>query len=248
MTFQPDYPGTTHVVPAHPTNIRPGPNNPKVLVLHTPEEPVDDYESTPAYFAQPNRSASTHYYSDSDGDWYQLVPESEMAIANGVIGKPYPKDTDPNVTLNRQSLSVEIEGYAAGMHRTMPQGGLQWRAVVEWIVDRAKHYSIPIDREHVIRHDEVANNRSDPGTLNVELIVKDAQMLAAEEDDVAGDFPLAFRKKQNQRTYLINYAANTATYVTDPKAIKAARDLGEAAPPPTPQVPDGYFGLFKVIE
>ena len=191
MTFPADYPGSI-VYPAHPSNYylpenHGGvPNRPRALFLHTPEEPADDYESTPVYFSQPNRQASTHYYADSDGDWYQLVPERCMAIANGLIGKPLPLWAEPDTSLNWQSLSVEIEGYAATIHQTCVRGGPQWNAIVRWVEDRTRIHNIPLDREHVMGHKEVANNRSDPGQLDINAIVADALALRIpqEEDDM----------------------------------------------------------------
>lgn len=172
--FTPDVPGAI-VVPAEETNVLRAVNNPKVLVLHTPEEPSDDIEVTPYYFQRPNLGASTHFYSDSDGDLYQMVSVNRGAIANGVRGKPYPAGTDPAISLNYQSESIEIEGYAATISQTMPRGGPQWKAVVHWIQHRCRASGIPIDRRHIIGHYEVANNRSDPGTLDIDQLVRDAQ-------------------------------------------------------------------------
>ena len=183
MTFAPDSPLVTHVVPADPTNVLRAVNHPKVIVLHTPEEPSDNYESTPVYFSQPNRSASTHYYADSDGDLYQMVPEAHGAIANGVKGKPYPAGTDPAISLNYQSVNIEIEGYAATIGQTLT--ARQRTTVLRWIVSCATRYGIPIDRAHVIGHYEVADNRSDPGTLDIDALVREAQALAAPPDGLA---------------------------------------------------------------
>lgn len=169
-TFTPDYPAAT-VYPAHPSNYyHPKdhgnvPNRPRAWVLHTPEEPADDNETTPAFFAQPNRQASTHYYVDSDGDVFQLVPESYGAIANGLRGKPPPAWADLSTSLNWQTLSVEIEGYAHSIHDTMPVGGVQYQALIALIKHRALARNIPIDRDYVIGHYQVANDRSDPGPL-----------------------------------------------------------------------------------
>lgn len=186
----PDYPGAILVM-AHPSNILRAANQPKVLVLHTPEEPADNVESTPYYFQRPNLGASTHYYADSDGDMYQMVAEINGAIANGVRGKPYPAGTNSRASLNYQSLSIEIEGYAAGIALTMPRGGVQWKAVVRWVASRAKKYGIPLVRSRIIGHYEVANNRTDPGTLDIDAIVADAR--AAEEDDVSKELEAKMR-------------------------------------------------------
>jgi N-acetyl-anhydromuramyl-L-alanine amidase AmpD len=150
-----------------------------VLVLHTPEEPPDDVESTPAYFAGANRGGSTHYYQDNDGDLYQCVPEKYGAIANGVTaGRNYPAGTNSGASLNYQSLSIEIEGYAAGMHRTCPPGSRQWLGARNWIISRALTHKIPITRQRVIGHYEVANKRTDPGTLKIDQLVQEASRVA----------------------------------------------------------------------
>lgn len=183
--FVPDYPGAI-VVPAFPTNVIDAPNHPRALFLHTPEEPVDDIESTPAYFARdlsPQR-ASTHFYADSDGDMYQMVPVRFGAVANGLRNKPLPPWAVPGVSLNLQSESIEIEGYAAGMRRTCPPHSRQWNSVVRWVERRTRmQTSMPpilLDRAHVMGHYEVADNRSDPGTLDIDGIVEHAQELRGE--------------------------------------------------------------------
>ena len=177
--FPPAVPGAI-VVPAHSTNVLRPINDPKVLVVHTPEEPSDDIEVTPYYFQTPNLGASTHAYGDSDGDLYEMVPASHGAIANGVRNRPYPPGTDPAISLNYQSESIEFEGYAATIAQTMPRGGPQWKTGVRWIVHRCEANDIPIDRDHIIGHYQVADNRSDPGTLDIDQLVRDAQ----EEDDM----------------------------------------------------------------
>lgn len=183
-----DYPGAIDY-PAHPTNFylpenHGGvPNKPRGWVLHTPEEPSDNYESTPVYFSQahPGAEASTHYYLDNDGDVYQMVPERCAAIANGVIGKPYPAWANPNTSLNWQSLNVEIEGYGHSIHLTMLRGGPQWQGLLKLIKHRAAAYGFPADRVHTIGHYQVASNRSDPGPLFPwDALIEDLQ----EDDDM----------------------------------------------------------------
>ena len=234
-----DYPGTTHVVPAHPSNYYPQsghngiPNRPRALVLHTPEEGADDNEVTPRYFSQQNfnedgspRQASTHYYADSDGDWYQLVPELCAAIANGLKGKPMPAWADPNTSLNWQTLSVEMEGYAATIHKTMPRGGAQWNAVVRWVADRCATHSIPLDRAHVIGHYEVANNRTDPGQLDIDQIVRDATALGAPqalEDDCLMPVPWV-RDDETKKSYFI--VGGKKRYVDGPEQEAALLKAG----------------------
>jgi N-acetyl-anhydromuramyl-L-alanine amidase AmpD len=183
--FAPQYPGAI-VVPAHASNVyQPQnhggvPNKPRGIVLHTPEERADNIEVTPYYFQNAGLEASTHYYSDSDGDIFQMVPEDCAAIANGLKGKPLPSWAVPGTSLNWQTLSIEIEGYAHSIHETMPVGGPQFTALAKWIRHRAAAYGIPLDREHIIGHYQVADNRSDPGAK----FPWAALMAALQEDDM----------------------------------------------------------------
>ena len=165
-------------VPAHPTNIiRSRRNVPRVNVYHTPEEPADDIEVTPYYFQRPNLGASTHYYADNDGDLYQMVDEDEGAVANGVLGKPYPAGTDPSYSLNCQSRSIEIEGHAATIHLSCQRGSPQWLTVVRFCLAGWLRHGIPLDRAHNIGHYEVSRDRSDPGALDLDAIVEDARAM-----------------------------------------------------------------------
>lgn len=172
LVFVADYPGAI-VFPAHPTNVyNPAghggvPNKPKGWVLHTPEEPADSYPSTPHWFAtfhaDPKQRGSTHYFVAYTGDIYQCVDESWGAIANGVLNKPYPSWANPNTSLNWQSVSVEIEGYAATMGNTLKRGSVQWKSLLALIRNRADFFGFPCDREHIIGHYQVSSDRSDPG-------------------------------------------------------------------------------------
>ena len=174
------------LVPAHSTNIITSRRNvPKVNVYHTPEEPADDIEVTPGYFQRPNLGASTHYYDDSDGDLYQMVDEDDGALANGVLGRPYPADTDPSYSLNYQSRSIEMEGYAATIHLTCWRGSPQWLTAVRFCLAGHLMHGIPIDRAHNIGHYEVSVERSDPGLLDLDAIVEDARRML--EDDMTED-------------------------------------------------------------
>ena len=168
-TFPADYPGAV-VFPAHVTNAYNPlahngiPNKPRAFVLHTPEEPADNYPSTPHWFAQfhPQQAGSTHYFVSFTGTVYQCVPERWGAIANGLDGKPKPSWAVPG-SLNWQTLSVEIEGYAATIGQTLKVGAAQWEALVNLIRHRCTAYNIPLDREHIPGHYELSVNRSDPG-------------------------------------------------------------------------------------
>lgn len=166
---QPDNPEAIWI-PAHvgvfytPAGHGGVPNRPRAWCLHTPEETMDDNEATPRWFQNPVSKGSTHYYiSGPEGNLYQCVEERCFAFANGLIGKPWPSWANQNTSLNWQTLSVEIEGFAASIHNTLTRHGGQWKRLVSLLKDGCDKYDIPQDREHIIGHYQVSNERSDPG-------------------------------------------------------------------------------------
>jgi len=153
-------------------------NNILALFYHTPEESADNIEVTPNFFRQdPKINGSvggTHYYSDNDGDMYQMARDYETPNAQGVRSS----GSNPNVRLPRPSwwkpeyisyntcgLSIEMEGRAATLHKTMIRGGDQWNSVVHWAAEKSIEYGIPTDLDHHVGHGVLSTDRTDPGAL-----------------------------------------------------------------------------------
>ncbi len=162
--------------PAHPSNYSPAASRPYsgaarrivAVCYHTPEEPWDDHEVTPAWFANPKANASTHYYADSDGDLFQMVRDADMAWAQGVRSRdailPRPAWWKSEyVSYNTCMLSIEIEGYAAQIGQTFTPGSRQFESVAAWSAFVCRKYGVPIDRQHHIGHSELTRQKSDPG-------------------------------------------------------------------------------------
>ena len=138
------------------------------ICYHTPEEPWDDHEVTPAWFANPRANASTHYYADSDGDLYQMVREHDFAWAQGARRRdriePRPSWwRDEFVSYNTCMLSIEIEGFARSIGETFTVGGRQFESVAAWSAFVCARHGIPIDRAYHIGHSELTRQKSDPG-------------------------------------------------------------------------------------
>ncbi len=162
--------------PAHASNYstaasRPYSGAPRrfvALCYHTPEEPWDDNEVTPAWFEDPRANASTNYYADSDGDLYQMVRDEDFAWAQGVWSKdrvePRPAWwRDKYVSYNTCMLSIEIEGYADKIGETFVVGSRQFETVAAWSAFVCEKYGIPIDRTHHVGHSELSRQKGDPG-------------------------------------------------------------------------------------
>ena len=162
--------------PAHASNYSTAASRPYsgaqrrfvALCYHTPEEPWDDNEVTPAWFEDPRANASTNYYADSDGDLYQMVRDEDFAWAQGVWSKdrvePRPAWwRDKYVSYNTSMLSIEIEGYAHKIGETFLVGCRQFETVAAWSAFVCEKYGIPIDRTHHVGHSELSREKGDPG-------------------------------------------------------------------------------------
>ncbi|MFI6420715.1 N-acetylmuramoyl-L-alanine amidase [Streptomyces sp. NPDC050842] len=109
------------------------------IVIHDVEGTHDGAVSV---FKNPEKWASAHYIVRADGRVTQMVETKNEAFHAG------------NKTVNMHSVGVEHEGYAikgdAGWY-TEPEYESS-AALVKYL---AAKFSIPLDREHIIGHDEV---------------------------------------------------------------------------------------------
>ncbi|MCK9470012.1 MAG: N-acetylmuramoyl-L-alanine amidase [Porticoccaceae bacterium] len=236
------------------------PNKIVGICLHTPEEPSDNYESTPKFFVQDpavNGSVGgTHYYFDNDGDIFQMARESQSPHAQGVsssgarpnVRLPRPTWWDAKqISYNTMLLSAEIEGYAATIQNTMLVGGVQWKSLVNWIAYKCKQYKIPVNRTYIVGHGELATDRSDPGAKfpwaelirDVDAIVnpKPNAPKPATYTVVAGDSMGVIAGKLSTT---LNALIAVNPQVTNPNLIRAGQVLnvpGAAAPVPEPEKP-----------
>ncbi|MCA1222783.1 N-acetylmuramoyl-L-alanine amidase [Streptomyces sp. 8L] len=119
----------------------------RYIVIHDTE---GSYASSVSEFQNPGAYASTHYLiRASDGHVTQMVATKDEAWHAA------------NKTVNMHSIGVEHEGYAikAGSWYT-PSEYESSAALVKYLAAR---FDIPLDREHIIGHDEV------PGVLDANV-------------------------------------------------------------------------------
>ncbi|MFJ8694498.1 N-acetylmuramoyl-L-alanine amidase [Streptomyces roseolilacinus] len=116
----------------------------RYIVVHDTE---GSYDGSLAVFQNSSTYASAHYMvRASDGLVTQMVENKDEAWHAG------------NKTLNMHSIGVEHEGYAIkeGSWYTEPQ----YESSAALVKHLAVKYGIPLDREHIIGHDEI------PGVLD----------------------------------------------------------------------------------
>ncbi|MCX4860847.1 N-acetylmuramoyl-L-alanine amidase [Streptomyces canus] len=111
---------------------------------------IHDTESTAASainsFQQPSTYASAHYVIGADGSVTQMVPTKDVAWHAG------------NKYVNDHSIGIEHEGYALDYGTWYTEQ--EYQSSVALVGYLAQKFDIPLDREHIIGHDDV------PGPLS----------------------------------------------------------------------------------
>jgi N-acetyl-anhydromuramyl-L-alanine amidase AmpD len=117
----------------------------RFVVIHDTEVGYDD---TIALFQNPFAYVSSHYVLRSaDGQVTQMVPTEDVAWHAG------------NWWINSHSVGIENEGFALqGAQWFTPQLYRSMARLTRYLSDR---YGVPLDREHLIGHDQV------PGTFGI---------------------------------------------------------------------------------
>jgi N-acetyl-anhydromuramyl-L-alanine amidase AmpD len=149
--------------PASPMNYaiayRPSSNPIAVVIIHVAQ---GSFTSVINWFQNPSAKVSTHYtIRSSDGFIAQSVREQDIARHAG------------NPTYNEASISIEHEGY---VDDTSYFTEVMYRSSAKLTAYLAHKYGIPVDRRHIIGHDEVPhprkagryggiNSHRDPGPL-----------------------------------------------------------------------------------
>ncbi|MFJ4922319.1 N-acetylmuramoyl-L-alanine amidase [Streptomyces sp. NPDC088725] len=113
------------------------------LVIHDTES---SYESAIATFQKAGGSAAHYVMRASDGAVTQMLPGKDIGFHAG------------NYWFNMHSIGIEHEGFAA-------QGAgwyteTQYRATADLVRYLAERYDIPLDRQHVLGHDNVPGPQS----------------------------------------------------------------------------------------
>lgn len=138
-----------------------------LIVLHS----MDGFlNGTTAWFQNLKVNQSAHYGIGLDGRIVQWIPESATAYDAG------------NYAVNQRSISVEHED--RGNNATVRPDAM-YEASARLVAEIALAYNIPLDRQHVKKHNEIVSTGC-PGTLDVDRILARAQALIHPVDTNAG--------------------------------------------------------------
>ncbi|MFJ7016928.1 N-acetylmuramoyl-L-alanine amidase [Streptomyces sp. NPDC101117] len=113
------------------------------IVIHDLES---TYDAGVTGLANPTNPAATHYVMSSAGAVTQMVPTKDIAFHAG------------NYSTNLHSIGIEHEGYA--VHGAAWYTEEQYQATADLVKYLAGRFGIPLDRQHVIGHDNVAGPNS----------------------------------------------------------------------------------------
>jgi N-acetyl-anhydromuramyl-L-alanine amidase AmpD len=122
-----------------------------MVVIHTAETPDmgDFLGALNRVFQSPTHGGSTHFGVDTDGRIGRFAEDSLACWSCGHSG------------YNHRSLSIEHEGYAKDKN----WNDAMLEASAKLVAFLCEAYDIPVDRDHIIGHNEVPypNTHTDPG-------------------------------------------------------------------------------------
>ncbi|MEU6946554.1 peptidoglycan recognition family protein [Streptomyces sp. NPDC046316] len=109
------------------------------IVIHDIEGP---YDAGISWFQDPSSGVSAHYVMKADGsEATQMVATKDIAFHAG------------NYWVNLHGVGIELEGYAAqGPTWFTPA---QYKATAALVVYLARRFDVPLDRRHIVGHDNV---------------------------------------------------------------------------------------------
>lgn len=146
----------------------------KYIVIHTM---VGTLSGTSATFKNASYIRSAHYGVGLSGEIRQWVSEQHTAFHA------------TNYAVNQASIGIEHEdGYNPSSNKDAPfkpRPDALYESSIKLVADICRYYQIPIDRKHILKHNEIDDPRPQyekvptqcPGTLDIDRIVEGARNL-----------------------------------------------------------------------
>ena len=123
---------------------------------------------------------SSHYLVNYDGSVWQFVKEENTAWHAGLKVNPTAKlvlakkEKNPNL----YSIGIEHEGYG---HTDITEE--QYKVSAQLIREICLRWNITIDREHIIGHREIRADKTCPGKIDVDKLIRLAIYEEPKKDD-----------------------------------------------------------------
>lgn len=126
------------------------------IVIHTMD---GTWQAAAARFDNPTQVVSAHYGVKLDGGLIHWLEEYYTAYHSG------------NLDMNRRSIGIEHED-GGNYNGQRPDVLYQTSGVL--VADICKYYSIPCDRQHILKHSEIIATGC-PDALDIDRIIREAQ-------------------------------------------------------------------------
>lgn len=153
-----DYPGTDFTCKAK--HFSTGRDSYRYIVIHTIEGSLQSGIYT---FATGSRPVSAHYLVGRDGTVVQMVRERDTAWHAGTcsLGSDPRRCEGPrSYVINANSIGIEHQGSA---HDPDFDTEAMYKASAALARSLADKYGIPVDRAHIVGHEEIKPTKGDPG-------------------------------------------------------------------------------------
>ena len=122
---------------------------------------------------------SSHYSVDENGTIWQFVKEEDTAWHAGIVIKPTSHLVQIKSGINPNLWTIGIEHAGWG---TKDITDAQYKITGELVEDICNRYNIFIDREHIIGHKEIRNDKTCPGKIDLDKIIRYAQQIRREKE------------------------------------------------------------------
>jgi hypothetical protein len=156
------------------------------IIIHTI---VGTIAAANSRFNNPDQVVSAHYGIGLDGSIYHWVDEDNVAYHSG------------KYAVNQTSIGIEHEDN--GNYNGTRTDAL-YKSSAQLVRNICEFYNIPIDRKHIIKHNEVPYPTACPDNLDIDRIVKEAAAIVVKPVTIV-------EVDQDTYTLLINKATSFDT-------------------------------------
>lgn len=149
-------------------NFTPGRHRlPDMIVIHIAEGMRDS-----VYQTFLNEEKSSHFLVNKDGSIWQFVSTKDTAWCNGIVVNPIAGMVLARLPENPNdyTISIENEGFSTGSPTAA-----QIKTNIALVKFLCQKWQIPIDRTHIIRHEEIEASKTCPGRISVETIIQQSR-------------------------------------------------------------------------
>src|SRR3990167_1411413 len=146
-----------------------------------------------------NEEKSSHYSVDADGAVWQFVQEKDTAWHCGIVVQPtsWLIRTKGGINPNLYTIGIEHAGWG---NQDITE--IRYRTTAELLKDICYRYNIKIDRDHIIGHREIRNDKTCPGKIDIDKIIRMAEELKNPKIILATTYTSEYNKLQTQFTLL----------------------------------------------